>query len=58
LQYQIHIKQKEYKSYGVRAKENNFSQLSKSVFHQKIKGKHFPENQAKFFFDWKVFSID
>ena len=21
-------------------------------------GKHFPENQAKFSFDWKVFSVD
>jgi len=21
-------------------------------------GKHFPGNQAKFFFDWKVFSVD
>jgi len=36
----------------------NFSQLSKSVFHPNFLGKHFSGNQAKFFFDWKVFSID
>jgi len=36
----------------------NFSQLSKNVFHLNFSGKHFPENQAKFFFDWKVFFID
>jgi hypothetical protein len=28
------------------------------MFSSKIKGKHFPENEAKFFFDWKVFSVD
>jgi hypothetical protein len=36
----------------------NFSQLSKNVFRPNIKEKHFPENQAKFFFDWKVFFVD
>jgi len=36
----------------------NFSQLSKSVFRSNFLGKHFPENQAKFSFDWKVFSVD
>jgi len=36
----------------------NFSQLSESVFRLNILGKHFPENQAKFFFNWKVFSVD
>jgi hypothetical protein len=36
----------------------NFSQLSEKCFLPKIKGKHFPGNQAKFSFDWKVFSVD
>ena len=36
----------------------NFSQLSESVFHSNFSEKHFPENQAKFSFDWKVFSVD
>jgi hypothetical protein len=36
----------------------NFSQLSKSVFRLNFSGKHFPENQAKFSFDRKVFSVD
>jgi hypothetical protein len=36
----------------------NFSQLLESVFHPNFSGKHFPGNQAKFFFDWKVFSVD
>jgi hypothetical protein len=36
----------------------NFSQLPESVFRSKFLGKHFPENQAKFFFNWKVFSVD
>jgi len=35
-----------------------FSQLSESVFRPNFSGKHFPENQAKFLIDWKVFSID
>ena len=35
-----------------------FSQLPESVFRPNFPGKHFPENQAKFSFDWKVFSID
>ena len=35
-----------------------FSQLPESVFHPNFPGKHFPGNQAKSFFDWKVFSID
>jgi len=29
----------------------NFSQLPESIFRLNISGKHFPENQAKFFFD-------
>jgi hypothetical protein len=36
----------------------NFSQLSESVVRPNFPRKHFPENQAKFFFDWKMFSID
>jgi hypothetical protein len=36
----------------------NFSQFSESVFRPKFIGKHFPGNQAKFFFDWKMFSVD
>ena len=36
----------------------NFSQLLESVFRPNFPGKHFPENQAKFSFDWKVFSVD
>jgi len=35
----------------------NFSQLPESVFRPNFPGKHFPENQAKFSFDWKVFSL-
>jgi len=34
-----------------------FSQFLKSVFRANFSGKHFPENQAKFSFDWKVFSV-
>jgi len=36
----------------------NFSQFPESVFRPNFPGKHFPENQAKFSFDWKVFSVD
>jgi hypothetical protein len=36
----------------------NFSQFSESVFRSNFSGKHFPENQAKFSFNWKVFSVD
>jgi hypothetical protein len=36
----------------------NSSQLPESVFRPNFSGKHFPGNQAKFFFDWKVFSVD
>jgi hypothetical protein len=36
----------------------NFSQLPESVFHPNALGKHFPGNQTKFSFDWKVFSVD
>ena len=36
----------------------NFSQLRESVFPSNFSGKHFPENQAKLSFYWKVFSID
>ena len=36
----------------------NFLQFFRKCFPPKIKGKHSPGNQAKFFFDWKVFSVD
>ena len=36
----------------------NFSQFSKNIFRPNFSEKHFPRNQAKFFFDWKVFSVD
>jgi hypothetical protein len=36
----------------------NFSQLLKNVFRPNVLEKHFPGNQAKFSFDWKVFSVD
>jgi hypothetical protein len=36
----------------------NFSQLPESVFRLNFSGKHFLENQAKFFFDCKVFFVD
>jgi len=35
-----------------------FSQLPESVFRPNFPGKHFPGNQAKFSFDWKIFSVD
>jgi hypothetical protein len=35
----------------------NFSQLPESVFRPNFPGKHFPENQAKFSFNWKVFLL-
>jgi len=35
----------------------NFSQLSKSVFSLNFSEKHFIENEAKFFFDWKYFLL-
>ena len=35
-----------------------FSQLPENVFRPIFSGKHFPGNQAKFFFDWKVFFVD
>jgi len=35
-----------------------FSQLRESVFRPNFSGKHFPENKAKFSFDWKIFSVD
>ena len=35
----------------------NFSQLPEKCFPPKFSGKHFPENQAKFFFDWKCFPL-
>ena len=37
---------------------SKFITTSGKCFPSKIKGKHFPENQAKFLFDWKVFSVD
>jgi len=36
----------------------NFSKTFEKCFSPKIKGKYFSENQTKFFFDWKVFSVD
>jgi hypothetical protein len=36
----------------------NFLQLPESVFRLNFLGKDFHENQAKFSFDWKVFSVD
>jgi hypothetical protein len=36
----------------------NISQLPESVFRPNVLGKHFHGNQAKFSFDWKVFSVD
>ena len=36
----------------------NFSQLPESVFRPNFPGKHYPGNQAKFSFNWKVFSVD
>jgi hypothetical protein len=36
----------------------NFSHLPENVFRPNFPEKHFPETQAKFFFDWKVFSVD
>jgi hypothetical protein len=35
----------------------NFSQLPESVFRPNFSGKHFYKNQAKFFFDYKIFSV-
>ena len=35
----------------------NFSQLPESVFPLNFSGKHFPENQAKFPFTGKCFSL-
>ena len=35
----------------------NFSQFPESVFRPNFLGKHFPENQTKFSFYWKVFSV-
>jgi len=37
---------------------SKFLTTSGKCFPSKIKEKYFPENQAKFLFDWKVFSID
>jgi hypothetical protein len=36
----------------------NFSQLPENVFRPNFLGKHFSKSQTKFFFDWKVFSVD
>jgi hypothetical protein len=36
----------------------NFSQIPESVFRPNFSGKYFSGNQTKFFFDWKVFSVD
>jgi hypothetical protein len=36
----------------------NFAQLPLVFSAQIFQKKHFPENQAKFSFDWKVFSVD
>jgi len=35
-----------------------FSQLLESVFRPDFSGKYFSGNQAKFFFEWKMFSVD
>jgi hypothetical protein len=37
---------------------SNFFIISGKCFPPKIKGKHFSGNQTKFFFNWKMFSID
>jgi hypothetical protein len=37
---------------------SKFLTTSGKCFPSKIKEKYFPENQAKFLFDWKVFSVD
>jgi hypothetical protein len=37
---------------------SKFIITSGKCFPSKIKEKHFLENQAKFLFDWKVFSVD
>jgi hypothetical protein len=36
----------------------NFSQFLENVFRPNFSGKYFSGNQAKFFFDWKVISVD
>jgi len=36
----------------------NFLPLPESVFCPNFSGKYFSGNQAKFFFDWKVFSVN
>jgi hypothetical protein len=36
----------------------NFLQLAENVFRPNFSGKYFSENQVKFFFNWKVFSVD
>jgi len=36
----------------------NFSQLLESVFRPNFSEKYFPENQVKFFFNWKMFFVD
>jgi hypothetical protein len=37
---------------------SKFFTISGKCFPPQIRGKHFSENQAKFFFNWKVFSVD
>jgi hypothetical protein len=37
---------------------SKFFTTSGKCFSSKIKGKHFSKNQAKFSFDWKLFSVD
>ena len=37
---------------------SKFFTTFEKCFPPKIKGKHFPGNQTKFFFDWKVFSVN
>jgi hypothetical protein len=36
----------------------NFSQFPESVFRPNFSEKHFPGNQVKFSFNWKMFSVD
>jgi hypothetical protein len=33
-------------------------QFLENIFRLKLKKKYFSRNQAKFFFDWKVFDVD
>jgi hypothetical protein len=41
---------------GIHFPRNSLSK--RKLLSSKQKGKHFPENQVKFFFDWKIFFVD